>query len=99
MQRTLEEQAIHDKIKELTKLLKDKESETLSRASRLLNMNVTLQSLHGKIGGKNNIFTKDMLFLSPSTAAAMVLGRNSNGLTEWKDKNGKTLKEIMNENI
>ena len=28
MQRTLEEQAIHDKIKELTKLLKDKESET-----------------------------------------------------------------------
>lgn len=48
---------------------------------------------------KNNVFTKDMLFLSPSTAAAMVLGRNSNGLTEWKDKNGKTLKEIMNENI
>lgn len=52
-----------------------------------------------KIINKNNIFTKDMLFLSPSTAAAMVLGRNSNGLTEWKDKNGKTLKEIMNENI
>ena len=51
------------------------------------------------IVNKNNIFTKDMLFLSPSTAAAMVLGRNSNGLTEWKDKNGKTLKEIMNENI
>ena len=52
-----------------------------------------------KIVNKNNIFTKDMLFLSPSTAAAMVLGRNANGLTEWKDKNGKTLKEIMNENI
>lgn len=51
------------------------------------------------IVNKNNVFTKDMLFLSPSTAAAMVLGRNSNGLTEWKDKNGKTLKEIMNENI
>ena len=51
------------------------------------------------IVNKNNVFTKDMLLLSPSTAAAMVLGRNSNGLTEWKDKNGKTLKEIMNENI
>ena len=52
-----------------------------------------------KIVNKNNVFIKDMLFLSPSTAAAMVLGRNSNGLTEWKNKDGKTLKEIMNENI
>lgn len=51
-----------------------------------------------KIINKNNIFTKDMLFLSPSTAAAMVLGRNANGLTEWKNRDGKTLKEIMNEN-
>ena len=51
-----------------------------------------------KIINKNNIFTKDMLFLSPSTAAAMVLGRNANGLTEWKNQDGKTLKEIMNEN-
>lgn len=51
------------------------------------------------IVNKNNIFSKDTLFLSPSTAAAMVLGRNSNGLTEWKNKDGKTLKEVINENV
>ncbi len=49
-----------------------------------------------KIINKNNIFAKDTLFLSPSTAAAMVLGRNANGLTEWKNKDGKTLKSMMN---
>ncbi len=52
-----------------------------------------------KVVNKNNIFVTDVLFLSPSTAAAMVLGRNANGLTEWKNKDGKTLKEIMNENL
>jgi len=39
------------------------------------------------------VFTKDFLFSSPSTAAAVVMGRNANGRIEWKDKKGKTLKE------
>lgn len=38
-------------------------------------------------------FTDDFIFTSPSTAASIVLGRNANGLTEWKLKTGKTLKE------
>lgn len=38
-------------------------------------------------------FSQDYLFASPSTAAAIVMGRNANGRTEWKDKDGKTLKE------
>ncbi len=38
-------------------------------------------------------FPEDYIFSSPSTAASIVLGRNANGLTEWKRKNGKTLKE------
>ena len=38
-------------------------------------------------------FTQDYLFASPSTAAAIVMGRNANGRIEWKDKDGKTLKE------
>ena len=42
------------------------------------------------------VFLKDIIFSSPSTAAAMVLGRNSNGLKQWKNKDGKTLKENMN---
>lgn len=39
-------------------------------------------------------FSDDYIFSSPSTAAAMVMGRNANGLTEWKNKDGKTLKEF-----
>jgi hypothetical protein len=42
----------------------------------------------------NFIFEKDHEFSSPSTAAAIVMGRNANGLKEWKLKNGKTLKEF-----
>ncbi|WP_419193773.1 DUF4357 domain-containing protein [Novipirellula herctigrandis] len=39
-------------------------------------------------------FTQDYLFGSPSTAAAVVLGRSANGWVEWKDKNGATLSEV-----
>lgn len=39
-------------------------------------------------------FTDDYIFSSPSTAAVMIMGRNANGLTEWKNNDGKTLKEI-----
>lgn len=39
-------------------------------------------------------FTEDYIFSSPSTAAVIVMGRNANGLTEWKQKDGKTLKEF-----
>ncbi len=39
-------------------------------------------------------FSDDYIFSSPSTAAVMVMGRNANGLTEWKNKDGLTLKEF-----
>jgi glycerol-3-phosphate cytidylyltransferase-like family protein len=39
-------------------------------------------------------FSEDYIFSSPSTAAVMVMGRNANGLTEWKQKDGKTLKQF-----
>jgi hypothetical protein len=39
-------------------------------------------------------FPDDFIFSSPSTAASIVLGRNANGLTEWKLKDGTTLKEF-----
>jgi hypothetical protein len=39
-------------------------------------------------------FSDDYIFSSPSTAAVIVMGRNANGLSEWKLKNGKTLKEF-----
>lgn len=39
-------------------------------------------------------FCDDFIFSSPSTAASIVLGRNANGLTEWKLPSGKSLKEF-----
>jgi len=43
-------------------------------------------------------FADDYIFSSPSTAAVMVMGRNANGLKEWKNKDGKTLKEFETNN-
>jgi len=39
-------------------------------------------------------FRKDAEFSSPSAAAAAVHGGGANGLTEWKTKDGTTLKEL-----
>lgn len=39
-------------------------------------------------------FSEDFLFSSPSAAAAIVMGRSANGLTEWKLITGKTLKDF-----
>lgn len=49
----------------------------------------------GKI--KNNILLEDIKFKSPSTAANFVTGRSTNGLIAWKNKDGKTIKEILKE--
>ncbi|MDO9551373.1 GIY-YIG nuclease family protein [Rhodonellum sp.] len=38
-------------------------------------------------------FSEDYIFSSPSSAAVMIMGRNANGLTEWKQKDGTTLKD------
>lgn len=43
---------------------------------------------------ENLIFTQDYEFSSSSTAAAIVMGRNANGLKEWRLKNGINLKEF-----
>jgi len=44
--------------------------------------------------GEKLIFTQDYEFTSPSTAASIVMGRNANGLVEWKIEDGVTLKEF-----
>jgi hypothetical protein len=33
-------------------------------------------------------------FKSPSAASAIITGRSSNGLRDWKDSAGKSLKEL-----
>lgn len=40
------------------------------------------------------VFQKNHLFAAPSPAAAIILGYNVSGPRTWKDKTGKTLKEI-----
>jgi hypothetical protein len=43
------------------------------------------------------VMTQDYVFSSPSTAANVVLGKNANGRTEWKDERGLTLKQLQHE--
>lgn len=47
----------------------------------------------------HGILQEDLLFNSPSYAAAFVYGGNTNGLIDWKNADGKTLKEIEKENL
>lgn len=47
--------------------------------------------------GDELIFAEDAVFNSPSAASNMVLGRNSNGYTEWVTEDGKSFKEIQDE--
>jgi hypothetical protein len=42
---------------------------------------------------------QDYTFDSPSTAAGVLLGRSSNGRVEWKDAEGRTLKEMQTEAV
>lgn len=45
----------------------------------------------------DNTLENDIMFGSPSYAAMFVLGRNSNGLLDWKTKNGVSLKMLDTE--
>jgi hypothetical protein len=40
------------------------------------------------------LFTQDVEFSSPSAAAAVIHGGQANGLTAWKNNDGKTLKDL-----
>ena len=40
------------------------------------------------------VFVEDHIFNSPSGSAAVIMGRNTNGWTSWKNKEGKTLDEL-----
>ncbi|MDP3351123.1 DUF4357 domain-containing protein [Hydrogenophaga sp.] len=40
-------------------------------------------------------FTQDYSFSSPSTATAVVLGCSAIGRIEWKDAQGRTLKQLQ----
>ncbi|MEG0074079.1 MAG: GIY-YIG nuclease family protein [Clostridia bacterium] len=44
----------------------------------------------------NAVLQEDVLFNSPSYAAAFVIGGHANGLTDWKTIDGQSLKDIEN---
>lgn len=54
----------------------------------LIQQNVLVQE------GDYYVLTEDYTFTSPSTASSLLHGRSSNGLTDWKLSNGKTLKDV-----
>jgi len=69
----------------------------LTPASNSTIRNLRSKLIEGKILVKKNsvlVFQDDYLFNSPSSAAAQILGGNTNGWTAWKDKKGKTLDEL-----
>ena len=61
---------------------------------------LAIKELRTKCKANKEIFngklTKNILFNSPSYAAAFVLGMQTNGRVDWKDENGITLKELEN---
>lgn len=56
---------------------------------------VLLQKGVWKDDGETYVFTQDYAFNSPSRASSVCLGRSSNGLTDWKDENGLSLKDLL----
>lgn len=54
----------------------------------------SLREKYSKLIDDNGVLQQDVLFKSPSAASSFVIGKNSNGLTEWKLSDGKTLKEF-----
>jgi hypothetical protein len=45
--------------------------------------------------GQSYAFAQDQVFGSPSTAAGVILGRTANGRIEWKNSDGRTLKQLQ----
>jgi hypothetical protein len=71
---------------------------SLSKGFKALRDELIENKLINEVNGKLE-FMSDYLFSSPSSAAAVVLGRNANGLMEWKDNQGKELKAIEAQEI
>ena len=71
-------------------MLKDRESSKrhVKRRQLLIDNGVLVA------GDNCLIFTRDYEFTSPSLAAATICGGSANGLTKWRTKEGKTLKEM-----
>jgi hypothetical protein len=71
---------------------------TLSNSCTDTYINMRRKLVETKImveSGDDLIFAEDTVFNSPSAASNMILGRNSNGFSEWVNKDGLTFKEVQ----
>ena len=68
-------------------------SETIAHTAKFRGAKSIEKSREGVMKGA--VLQKDMVFKSASTAANFVTGSSTNGLTAWKDKDGRTIKEII----
>lgn len=67
-----------------------------SLSAREKKLRETLINIGVLVTSENTLqFSQDYVFSSPSMAGKVVLGRSVNGRTMWKNKVGKTLKEIQ----
>ena len=55
-----------------------------------------LKEKRRKVSTADGVLQEDVLFSSPSYAAMFVIGKSANGLTSWKDGEGRSLKDIEN---
>jgi hypothetical protein len=84
-----------------SKMVVCKDSEAKIECTQSCNksiIKIRKELIEKKILIQNNdkyIFSDNYTFNSVSTAGCVVLGRNTNGWTTWKDETGKTLNEIF----
>jgi hypothetical protein len=62
---------------------------TVAKRQSLIDLGVLV------LQGNVYVFTQDYAFNSPSLASTVVLGRSSNGRTDWKDAQGRALKSLQ----
>ena len=80
-----------------------KDSKVFNKAARSLSKGILKlreqyksEEILKEIDGRYTL-TKDVLFSSSSSASDFVLGYSSSGPQTWKNKEGKTLKEVNEE--
>lgn len=61
------------------------------------NLATNIKELRKTAKIENNKLQEDVLFNSPSGASKFVIGKQSNGWKEWKDKDKRTLRDLEND--
>lgn len=85
----------NEETKTVTVLKGSTVSETIAYSEKFRGAKSIEKSRQGVVVG--NKVVEDVVFKSASTAANFVTGASTNGLTAWKDAEGKSLKQHLSE--